>query len=109
MTTADLSALSRSAGKPAHVPRPPSRALTRVLLPAAIIVVALVLVAYAARESLRPALSVTVAPVVLKVGGSSDRPGPVQGEVVQAPGWIEADPYDIGVPALASGVLKELL
>jgi RND family efflux transporter MFP subunit len=47
--------------------------------------------------------------VVLVTGTSGGVAHAPTGEVVQAPGWIEADPYDIGVPALASGVLKDLL
>jgi len=110
MATADLTALSRAGG--VSVARPRRRVLTRVVVPAAIILGALGLLAYAARESLRSAVDVTVAPVVLVsgTGGAIGRVG--EGghqEVVQAPGWIEADPYDVGVPALATGVLKELL
>lgn len=114
MTTTDLSALSRpGASRASHaaVQRPPRRLLTRVALPTAIVLSALALIAYAARESLRPATLVTVAPVVPRAGGSSGpttAPG-TPGEVVQAPGWIEADPHAIGVPALEAGVLKELL
>jgi RND family efflux transporter MFP subunit len=78
------------------------------MVPVAIIVSVLALVAYAARESLRSAIPVTVAPVVLKVGGAPAGPTDV-GEIVQAPGWIEADPYAVGAPALAAGVVRELL
>ena len=105
----DLSALSRADGSAhAHVPRPSSRPLTRVFLPALIVLSALSLLAYAARESFRPAIKVTVAPAILRTGMTSADPD-APGEIVQAPGWIEADPSAIGVPALAGGVLKELL
>jgi multidrug efflux pump subunit AcrA (membrane-fusion protein) len=108
MATADLTALSRAGGE--SVARPRKRVLTRVVVPAAILLGAVGLLAYAARESLRPAVDVTVAPVVLVNGApSANRAAAPVGQVVQAPGWIEADPYDVGVPALATGVLKELL
>ncbi len=107
MAMADLTALSRAGGDTASAPRPRRRVLTRIVVPAAIILGAAALLAYAGRESLRPAIDVIVAPVVLMTGTSGAARSPT-GEAVQAPGWIEADPYDIGVPALASGVLKEL-
>jgi RND family efflux transporter MFP subunit len=108
MATADLTALSRAGG--VAVARPRRRVLTRVVVPAALVLGALGLLAYAGRESLRPAVEVTVAPVVLVTGmPSSTGSSAPAGQVVQAPGWIEADPYDVGVPALATGVLKDLL
>lgn len=112
--TTDLSALTRTGGaRSPQVPvsRPPRRLVTRVALPAAIALAALALVAYAARESLRPAVPVTVMPVVPRAGGGGTSTGTPQapGEIVQAPGWIEADPNAISVPALEPGVVKELL
>lgn len=106
----DISVLSSTglATAVSQVARPPSRFLTRLAVPVIIVLMTLALVVYAARESFRPALSVSVVPVVLRRGGdSTDAAAP--GEIVQAPGWIEADPSAVGVPALASGVLKELL
>ncbi len=105
----DLSALSRSGGASvAGVPKPRRRFLTRVGLPALILLAALALLAYAARESLRPSVAVTTAPVVQKIGGASGGTAAVPGEIVQAPGWIEADPYAVSVPALLPGVVKEI-
>lgn len=110
MPPTTLSALSRAGGTASvHVPRPPSRLLTRALAPMLIVLAALGLLAYAARESFRPAISVSVAPAVLRAAGSSGAQVDAAGEIVQAPGWIEADPSAVGVPALVSGVLKELL
>ncbi|MDP1661914.1 MAG: efflux RND transporter periplasmic adaptor subunit [Phycisphaerales bacterium] len=114
MTTTDLSALTRTGAAraaTAAVRRPPRRLFTRVALPTTIVLAAAALIAYAARETLRPAIDVTVEPVVsggegaAQIDGNANAPG----EVVQAPGWIEADPHAIGVPALEPGVLKELL
>src|SRR5436190_17564456 len=112
---ADLSALAgRGRGNAApevDVPRPRARWRTRVLVPAAILLAAGGLLAYAAREALWPGVDVRVVPVVVRANGSSAAadvravhaatgpavPGPV---VAQAPGWVEPDPYAIAVSAL---------
>lgn len=90
---------------------PRKRVVTRVLVPLGIVVVVLAMLAYAARESLRPGIVVRVVPVVVKGGAAAGgaAAGAGSGEVVQAPGWVEADPYAVGVPALTSGVVRELL
>lgn len=104
-----LSTLSRAGSGSVPVPRPPSRPITRVLLPACILLGIIATLAYAARESLRPAIPVRVAPVVLAPTNYSAPGASAPAEIVQAPGWIEADPYPIGVPALIGGVLKDVL
>jgi len=75
----------------------------------------------AAREALAPHHAVHVAVAIRSeamgreesgVGGQgsgehgTEAPG---GEVIQAPGWIEPAPFAITVPALASGVVSEVL
>lgn len=113
----DLSALARggTGGSAAaalttvaeQIPLPPTRWKTRILLPAALILSAGSLLAYTARDALTPALPVKVVPVVAKTGGEAGvQSGAV---VVQAPGWVEADPYAIGVSALVDGVVREVL
>ncbi|MBX3387848.1 MAG: efflux RND transporter periplasmic adaptor subunit [Phycisphaeraceae bacterium] len=105
----DLSKLAAGGASAAvRVPRPPSRAITRIVIPGAVILAAAALLLYSARESLRPALRVTVAPAVLLAASEANRPSSPAGEIVQAPGWIEADPYDVAVPALENGVIREL-
>jgi HlyD family secretion protein len=86
------------------IPPPPRRWLTRLALPVAILLAALILLGYAARSSLRPAVDVRVVQVVSRAST-----GNVGSVTVQAPGWLEADPFPIYVPALASGVVKEVL
>ena len=108
--SSDLSALSRGGSLPAaSVQRPRSRFATRVLLPTTVVLSGLALLAYAARESLRPSVRVVTAPVVLKTGGASGGSPATPGEIVQAPGWIEADPYAVSAPSLLAGVVKEIL
>lgn len=113
-----------SPGAVAAVPRPRARWATRLLVPAAVLLATGGLLAYAARDALQPRLAVYVAAAIPKAGFTSapseaeptssvdalpaaDAPlGPV---VVQAPGWIEPSPFAVSVPALAEGVVKEVL
>jgi multidrug efflux pump subunit AcrA (membrane-fusion protein) len=101
----------------AAIPRPRFNFKTRVLLPGGILLALLALMAYAARDTLLPARGVTVIPVVLKdVGGAAVNtptamatPTPNTSGGVQAPGWVEADPFPISVTALSDGVVREML
>ncbi|HMN95709.1 MAG TPA: efflux RND transporter periplasmic adaptor subunit [Phycisphaerales bacterium] len=123
----------------ATVPRPARRWTTRLLLPSAVVLTTFGIIAYAARDALRPRLEVHVAAAIptgstwsepspagsLSAGGAGagDADGavaprgatapdgaPVTGPVLfQAPGWVEPAPFAIGVPALAEGVVREIL
>jgi HlyD family secretion protein len=86
------------------IPNPPRKWVSRILLPVTIVVVALILLGYGARHSLLPATDVRVVRVVGK--SLANTTGSV---TVQAPGWVEADPFPIYVPALAPGIVKEVL
>ncbi len=114
----NLSSLSRGASAvPETMPRPRSRWKTRVLIPSLLFVAVAGLFGYVARSALWPVVDVWVVPVVVKPGAASaasPEPGPdgaAHGAPVlaQAPGWIEADPYFISVPALTEGVIREVL
>lgn len=86
------------------IPNPPRKWVSRILLPVTIVVIALALLAYGARHSLQPATEVRV---VRAIGKSlANTTGSV---TVQAPGWVEADPFPIYVPALAPGIVEEVL
>lgn len=112
-------------GTSAVVPRPKARWATRLLVPAAVLLATGCLLAYAARDTLQPRLEVYVAAAIPKQSAvvpvntanaaalepvedhAANAPlGPV---AVQAPGWIEPAPYAVSVPALAEGVVKEVL
>ena len=122
-TFADLSLLSgRAVGAGVHgtptvtvVPRPKSRWKTRVLVPGGMLLAAVGLFAYAARDALRPATPVRVVPVVVRTVAATQAAGgdggaaSTGGVTVQAPGWVEPDPYPVAVTALADGVVKEVL
>lgn len=121
-STLDLSNLAGHGSESAldSVPRPRSRWKTRVALPLAIFGAAVSLLAYSARGALAPAVGVWVVPVVAKAldarsatsqrmserSMSGDGLGPL---LVQAPGWVEPAPYAVNIPALAEGVIKEVM
>lgn len=107
------------------IARPKARWATRLLVPAAVLLSTGGLLAYAARDALQPRLEVYVAAAIPKEGSARVQPtddeeptpastvtpadaqlGPV---AVQAPGWIEPAPYAVSVPALAEGVVTEVL
>lgn len=106
----------------ATVPRPRSRWRTRILVPLAVLLSTSGILAYAARDALHPSIRVRVAAVIPKPAAAAASPtdanstesrtvvpaglGPV---LVQAPGWVEPFPYAITIPALAEGVVKDVL
>lgn len=115
---ASVESLTRAGRDRPRVPMPPAKWKTRIALPGLILAMSLGLLIYTGAESLRPAVDVEVVPVVLKAGaaGTESRAStdgaaePAAGAVAaQAPGWIEPDPFPINVPALANGVVKEVL
>src|SRR5688500_11978424 len=100
----DLNVLRRGAGtvapngnessRPTNVPLPSRRWKTHVLLPCGILAAALGLLAFAARGALTPAVPIRVLPAIVKSGIQT-----VGTAVVQAPGWVEPDPYPVTVSA----------
>ena len=95
----------------ANVPPPKVNWKTRVLLPAALLLSAGGLLAYAARDALRPATPVRVVPVVVRTVQADASPGesaPQSAATVQAPGWVEPDPFPVAVSALTDGVVRDV-
>ncbi|MCZ7648313.1 MAG: efflux RND transporter periplasmic adaptor subunit [Planctomycetota bacterium] len=88
------------------LPLPKPRWKSRVLLPAGLLGAFAVLLALAAKDAWWPALPVKIVPVVAKSVLEGESGG---GEIFQAPGWVEADPYITAVSALADGVVKDVL
>lgn len=111
----------RRGGAPGAVPPPRTRWVSRVLVPCFILLAAGGTLAYAARDALNPRRTVHVAAVVPKPSGGltpadpqdSARPAEGNGQpgqvIAQAPGWVEPAPFPIAVPALAEGVVREVL
>lgn len=110
MDIRDLTKATGAAHWAPHQIEPPKRRwLTRVLLPAVILLLVCGLLAYATRDAIRSAISVRVVRVVAKQGGPLDKKIIIPATVsVQAPGWVEPDPYPIFVTALTNGVIEKI-
>lgn len=97
------------------IPPPKGRVATSWLIPVAILLGALLLLAFANRQMLVPRISVRTVPVaILEIAGDTASSGEAHTAAsarvsVQAPGWVEPAPHPIYVTALADGVVEELL
>lgn len=100
----DLGTLVRERGE--RSTRPPRRRL-RILLPLAVLAVFAALFATNLRDWLVGARAVAVVrPLPVLEGGPAAAAGSV---ATQAAGWVEPDPFLVHVPALAEGVVREML
>jgi RND family efflux transporter MFP subunit len=79
---------------------------TRIVLPGVILLATAGLLVTAVSDALWPATLVRVVPVLVKTDAEAQPAGSV---LVQAPGWVEADPFATAVSALADGVAEEVL
>ncbi|MFA9478144.1 efflux RND transporter periplasmic adaptor subunit [Phycisphaerales bacterium AB-hyl4] len=80
-----------------------------MLLPLAMLLLLGLGLGYAARDALRPTLAVEVVPAVVRDVTVEQRSGGGGGVVVQAPGWVEPEPYATRVAALRDGIVAEVL
>jgi len=83
---------------------PPTRVWSRYVMPAALILGLLGVIAWAARDSLLPARDVTVMPVVFSEGAVKTEGAPL----FKAAGWVEPRPTAVQATALAEGVVERL-
>ena len=93
------------------IPQPKKRFMTRLGIPAIIIFITAVILVYASWESIRPTAQVETVTVVMR-NVETDEPQDVteeQSSVVQAPGWVEAEPYSVYAGALTEGVVENIL
>jgi RND family efflux transporter MFP subunit len=93
------------------IPQPKKRFLTRLGVPIAIIAITVCVLIYASWESIRPTIKVEAITVVMR-DVQTDTPQHATedlGAVVQAPGWVEAEPYSIYVGALTQGIVESVL
>ena len=89
---------------PTSIPRPRPRLLTRIVLPAVLIIATAALLVGAAWSSFFPGAPVTVIPVMVKsIEGTTGTSS------LTATGWIEPDPYPYYASALISGTVAEVL
>ena len=86
-------------------PGPRRHLVSRYVLPGALILGVLVLMAWAARDLLSPPRRVTVVPVFATQAEVRQEGTPV----FKAAGWIEPRPTPVRVAALAPGVVEQLL
>jgi len=93
------------------IPQPNKRFLTRLGIPIAIILITGIVLVYASWNSIRPTNKVQAVTVVMR-DVETDTPQSTaedQGSVVQAPGWVEAEPYSVYVGALTQGIVESVL
>jgi RND family efflux transporter MFP subunit len=93
------------------IPQPNKRFLTRLGIPIAIILITGIVLVYASWNSIRPTNKVQAITVVMR-DVETDTPQSTaedQGSVVQAPGWVEAEPYSVYVGALTQGIVESVL
>jgi HlyD family secretion protein len=100
----DLSQLAVRRDEPV-APRQSRSLMARYLLPGVVLLGFAGLVGWAARDSLLPARPVTVVPVVATRAVVQQGGAPL----FVAAGWIEPRPTPVLAPALAEGVVEELL
>ncbi|MCH2152459.1 MAG: efflux RND transporter periplasmic adaptor subunit [Phycisphaerales bacterium] len=95
------------------IPMPARKWLLRIGLPSLILTAAATVLIIASWSTLLPAQSVRTVSVVTRQI-ETDEPVSQQDDMndeaaVQAPGWVEADPFSVYAPALAEGVVEEVL
>ena len=93
------------------VPLPRRSTWLRLGLPCLILAGAATLMILTGWDAWRPRRNVAAIPVGVRIVEveAEQATRDAGGVAVQAPGWIEADPFDIFVSALTDGVIKEIL
>lgn len=97
--------LQTTTAAPTTVPEPRRRLFARVVVPLALLGATVALAAWSSREMWLPRTLVRVLPVVAKPAGENGASGAV---TVQAPGWLEPDPFPVYATALVEGVVREV-
>ena len=93
-----------------RIPQPPRRFLARIAIPLAILLATAGLLAIVGWDAVRPRTDVRATAVAIRSIEAAPSAAARENEVVvQAPGWIEADPFSVYVPALTEGVVSEIL
>lgn len=90
----------------------PRRWPAHIVVPAIVAVAIGAVVLVSARQVLRPATPIDVRPVVFTGAAATiqvDGPTARRGTTVQAPGWLEADPFYVACTALTDGIVEEML
>lgn len=109
MNDSGLESIRPSAGN--EVPTPPRRMLSRLGLPILILLATATLLAYVGWDAIRPRTNVTAVTVAIRSIETDEAPASeaVEDAVVQAPGWVEADPFSTYASALTQGIVESIL
>ncbi|MHC4793648.1 MAG: efflux RND transporter periplasmic adaptor subunit [Planctomycetota bacterium] len=108
MNTHGIETIRPDAGD--RIPQPPRRFIARIAIPATILAATSGLVAFVGWDAVRPRTDVRATAVAIRsIEAVASTVTPENQVLVQAPGWIEADPYSTYVPALTQGIVSEIL
>ena len=91
------------------IPRPPVRWFTRFGLPMAIVASAAIVLLVTGWNAFVPARGVTVISTAVRPVETMVRNQQMPSSAIQAPGWVEPDPFATYIPALEEGIIKELV
>jgi len=93
------------------IPQPKKRFMTRLGIPIFVIATVVAILLFASWESIRASTKVDAVTVVMRNVETDDpqNSSASQGSVIQAPGWVEAEPYSIYAGALTDGIVEEVL
>jgi HlyD family secretion protein len=104
-----------TSGQPLHRAMSRRRWLMPVAVPALVFGATAALLGWTLWPTVRPVPEVRIAQAVLDISAERAQARPEDtgaarptGPTVQAPGWLEADPYMIAAPALADGVIEHI-
>ncbi|MFG0241793.1 MAG: efflux RND transporter periplasmic adaptor subunit [Phycisphaerales bacterium JB054] len=96
--------------------QPPRRSRLAIILPVAVLLATVGIAAWSAWPTFRPVPTVSVAQAVFDRSSLASeateqatpdtQPAAGRGVTVQAPGWLEADPYFVAATALADGIVE---
>ena len=93
------------------IPEPSKNFITRLGIPLAIVAITFVVLLLASWKSIRSTHPVDAVAVVMR-NVENDTPITSTNEsesIIQAPGWVEAEPYSVYAGALTEGVVEEIL
>ena len=105
----DQSGIERLGSGQSQVPLPHRRWILRYGVPIFFIGVATAMLLITGWNSIRPVQGVKATTVVIRPVQTDAQTRKSGSGVVQAPGWVEPDPYSIYVPALTTGIIENIL
>ena len=92
-----------------NVTQPPVRWFTRFVLPMAILITAVLVLLLTGWNAFVPAREVTVISTAVRPVETMGMTREMTGSSIQAPGWVEADPFSTYASALTQGIVESIL